>query len=70
MLTEIFIVLIYFCVVFFIAFKSKRGSSKNVEDQYLAGKSISTFESISSIIATEVSALTFIGIPAFSFGRS
>ena len=68
MLTEIVIILLYFSVVFFIAFKSRRKDSKSVEDQYLAGKSISTFESISSIIATEVSALTFIGIPAFSFG--
>ena len=46
-------------------FKAKNQSSEEV---FLAGKSLSTTESIFSIIATEVSALTFIGIPAFSFG--
>jgi SSS family transporter len=38
-----------------------------VQEQYLAGKSLTFTESICSIIATEVSALTFLGIPAFAF---
>jgi Na+/proline symporter len=37
------------------------------QEKYLANKSLTFFESICSIIATEVSALTFIGIPAFAF---
>ena len=37
------------------------------QEKYLANKSLTFFESICSIIATEVSALTFVGIPAFAF---
>src|SRR5690606_26933084 len=36
-------------------------------EQYLANKSLTFTESLCSIIATEVSALTFLGIPAFAF---
>ena len=36
-------------------------------DRYLAGRSLGLFESTGSIIATEVSALTFVGIPAISY---
>lgn len=38
-------------------------------EQFLAGKSLTFTESICSIIATEVSALTFLGIPAFAFNK-
>lgn len=57
--------------IFFLAFKSSRSKSSGniIEDQYLAGKSLSVPESLCSIIATEVSALTFLGIPAFAFGK-
>jgi len=37
------------------------------QEKYMANKSLTFFESICSIIATEVSALTFVGIPAFAF---
>lgn len=37
------------------------------QEKYMANKSLTFFESICSIIATEVSALTFIGIPAFAY---
>lgn len=39
-------------------------------DKFLAGKSLTFTESLSSIIATEVSALTFLGIPAFAFNSN
>ena len=39
----------------------------SAESQYLAGKSLTPLESLCSIIATEVSALTFLGIPALAF---
>lgn len=44
-------------------------SQEIVQEQYMAGRSLSFFESIGSIIATEVSALTFLGIPAFAFSK-
>lgn len=37
------------------------------QEKYMANKSLTFFESICSIIATEVSALTFVGIPAFAY---
>jgi len=52
-----------------MAFKSKRktNNNNNLEQQYLASRSLTFKESICSIVATEVSALTFLGIPAFAY---
>lgn len=70
------VIIIYLCVIFALAFYSQREEAaahhtdeEIVSEQYLAGKSLTFFESLGSIIATEVSALTFIGIPAFSFSK-
>lgn len=63
---------VYIGLIFLIAWKVSGGrfkSSNTSEDQYLAGRSLSFTESICSIIATEVSALTFLGIPAFAFNK-
>jgi len=65
----------YIVVVFAIAIKSREdmheGDPKTpneiAQEKYMANKSLGFFESLCSIIATEVSALTFIGIPAFAF---
>jgi solute:Na+ symporter, SSS family len=64
------VILSYLVGIFFLAFKSSRQiKAKNLlEEQYLAGKSLTVTESLCSIIATEVSALTFLGIPAFAYG--
>lgn len=62
----------YIGLIFLIAWKVSGGrfkSNNSSEDQYLAGRSLSFTESICSIIATEVSALTFLGIPAFAFNK-
>jgi solute:Na+ symporter, SSS family len=64
---EHIVILTYILIIFLIAFLS-RPKNQSSEEIFLAGKSLSIPESIFSIIATEVSALTFIGIPAFSFG--
>lgn len=71
------VVFVYLGLIFVIAYFSKRSevegelSDENiVSEQYLAGKSLTLCESIGSIIATEVSALTFIGIPAFAFSKN
>jgi solute:Na+ symporter, SSS family len=63
----------YILLIFMIAWKANGGrfkSGNTSEDQYLAGRDLSFIESICSIIATEVSALTFLGIPAFSFNQN
>ncbi len=65
----------YIVVVFGIAIKSKDDMHENelktpdeiAQEKYMANKSLTFLESICSIIATEVSALTFIGIPAVAF---
>ena len=65
----------YIVVVFAIAIKSRGDMRENelqtpeqaAQEKYMANKSLTFLESICSIIATEVSALTFIGIPAVAF---
>jgi solute:Na+ symporter, SSS family len=68
----------YIVFVFYLALRAgKFGRSSEDQtastvatDQYLAGKSLTFTESLCSIIATEVSALTFLGIPAFAFNSN
>lgn len=65
----------YIVVVFGLAFWSRkdmheselRTADEIAQEKYMANKSLTFAESICSIIATEVSALTFIGIPAYAF---
>lgn len=65
----------YIFVVFWLAVKSREDMHESdlktpdqiAQEKYMANKSLTFAESICSIIATEVSALTFIGIPAFAF---
>lgn len=63
---------IYLIAIFALALYSGKLSGKfssgdSVMDQYMAGNSLTYFESLCSIIATEVSALTFLGIPAIAY---
>jgi solute:Na+ symporter, SSS family len=68
----------YMSLVFILAVRAGRKYQHSdslkkdsfAQDQYLAGKSLTFFESFCSIIATEVSALTFLGIPAFAFNSN
>jgi Na+/proline symporter len=71
------VTIFYLLIIFILAFVSKRDkvnfnkSDKDiVTDQYLASRSLTLVESMGSIIATEVSALTFLGIPAFAFSKN
>ena len=66
---DILLLALYFVPVFAIALLSRRtcGRTDIVSERYLAGRNLSMFESMGSIIATEVSALTFVGIPALSY---
>lgn len=69
------VIFIYLALIFGLAYISRRKESLSdcesdvATQQYLAGKSLTLWESMGSIIATEVSALTFIGIPAFAFSK-
>ena len=69
---DYFVIFIYLGGIFYLAYRSSRSINSNnpLEEQYLAGKSLTVPESLASIIATEVSALTFLGIPAFAFGSN
>ena len=69
------VIILYLLGIFFLAFKSGKLSTQSsgenlIEEQYLANKSLTFKESLFSIIATEVSALTFLGIPAFAYGSN
>jgi SSS family transporter len=75
-MADYLMILLYIIGIFIVAFKSGKKTHKHTHqiskanlanEQYLAGRDISFTESICSIIATEVSALTFLGIPAFAF---
>lgn len=74
-LIDWFFILGYILLVFFLAFKSRedmhetdlKNPKQIAQSKFMANKSLTFFESICSIIATEVSALTFIGIPAVAF---
>lgn len=68
------IVIIYVVFIFALALYSRRKSTFSsgkdlLRDQYLASNELGMWESIGSVIATEVSALTFLGIPAFAFAK-
>lgn len=73
---DLIVVGLYLMMVMLVAWFSRRKliNSHNqnnqndfIDEQYLAGRSLGWFESMISILATEVSALTFLGIPAFAF---
>lgn len=68
------IIATYIIFIFMLALKAgkdvrtgRQEADQIAQEQYLANKSLTFTESICSIIATEVSALTFLGIPAFAF---
>jgi SSS family solute:Na+ symporter len=70
------VVAAYMILVFYLAIRAGQITKTNTQDpkekareQYLASKSLTFTESICSIIATEVSALTFLGIPAFAYNK-
>lgn len=71
-----FVIVAYIILVFYMAIRAGMATKSNTtnakemaKEQYLANKSLTFTESICSIIATEVSALTFLGIPAFAFNK-
>lgn len=66
---DYFIIFCYLVGVFCIAlFYGRRASNDlTAKSHYLAGSKLKVSETLFSIIATEVSALTFLGIPAFAF---
>lgn len=62
----------YVALIFFLASRARKSVhgqavEESAREKYLANKSLTFWESLCSIIATEVSALTFLGIPAFAY---
>lgn len=72
------VIIAYIFLIFALALKSAWEKKSNhftkaediAREQYLASNTLTFKESICSIIATEVSALTFLGIPAFAFNNN
>lgn len=77
-LIDWFVIIAYIALIFVLAVKAGLETSSShltkpediAREQYLASNSLTFTESICSIIATEVSALTFLGIPAFAFNKN
>jgi solute:Na+ symporter, SSS family len=68
------VILGYITLIFVLAYRARRSvhgekTEESAREQYLANKSLTFWESLTSIIATEVSALTFLGIPAFAYNQ-
>lgn len=78
LLMDWIVILAYIVFVFVLALRAGKkyahtgtGSAENIaREQYMANNSLTFTESLCSIIATEVSALTFLGIPAFAFNNN
>ena len=72
------VIIAYIILVFYLAIRAGRATKTShsldpkvfAKEQYMANNSLTFTESICSIIATEVSALTFLGIPAFAFNNN
>ena len=65
---DIFVIVAYF--LFIILLGSFYGrKEKNLNDYFLGGRKIKWFFILLSIVATEASALTFIGAPAFAYSK-
>lgn len=72
------VIVAYIILIFILALRAAKDVQKThdekteqiAQDQFLANKSLTFTESICSIIATEVSALTFLGIPAFAYNKN
>lgn len=63
-----FILILYFLVLILIGvFFSRR--QKDIADFFLAGRSIPAWAALAAIVATETSAITFIGTPAMTFAE-
>jgi solute:Na+ symporter, SSS family len=68
----------YILLIFFVAFRASKdvmnssddNASEMAQKKFMASKSLTFTESICSTIATEVSALTFLGIPAFAYNTN
>ncbi len=69
---DMLVVGLYVLTVFALAWtanRATRGRPLTPEGQYLADRSLTFAESLCSIIGTEVSALTFLFIPAFAYAK-
>lgn len=62
-----FILIAYFIVLILIGVYCSR-KQDDIADFFLAGRSIPAWAALIAIVATETSAITFIGVPAKSFG--
>jgi solute:Na+ symporter, SSS family len=66
---DLAVIFIYLAFVFYIAHLSRTPKGTKIDESsfYLANNSLTQKDSLFSIIGTEVSALTFLAVPAFAF---
>ena len=65
-LDNIIIILFFAAIIIFSLYQNK-SLKNNSESYFLAGKNIHWIVAMLSIVATETSVLTFVGIPAISY---
>lgn len=66
---DVFVIVLYFVIVSWIAWRSGRhgGEHESSRDFMIGERKIPWWAAMLSIIGTEISALTFVGIPAYAF---
>lgn len=66
-LVDNLIILLFFLLIIIFSIYQKKNLTNNIESYFLAGKDIHWVIAMLSIVATETSVLTFVGIPAISY---
>ena len=64
---NLIIVFFLFGIILFSIYQSQKNQTSNNESYFLAGKKMHWIVAMFSIVATETSVITFVGIPALSF---
>ena len=65
-LVNLAVVLVYFGATLWLG--ARMGSGNDVEDYFLAGREMPWWSASLSIVGTETSTLTFVGVPAIAYG--
>ena len=66
-LDKIIIILFFLGIILFTVFQNKFSKKKDNRDYFLANNKMSWIVAMFSIVATETSVLTFVGIPALAY---
>ena len=64
---NLIIFLFLFGIILFSIYQSRKNQNANNQSYFLAGKNMHWIVAMLSIVATETSVITFVGIPAISY---